>query len=130
MTVKLTLSQIESLLTENEDGSVTGVCRWSSNQEPRELDLSWEFWKYEADSYQEDNEGILIPGLGTVTTVDSYGGEGEGDRYWVVVKVEMEDGSGTRWFRKDGWYASYVGGSFDGDMIETSPKEKTVVVYE
>lgn len=60
--------------------------------------------------------------------VTSYGGEGEGDQYWMVISVS--DGKTTRFFRKDGWYASYDGGYLDGDTREVKPAERMVVFYE
>lgn len=64
----------------------------------------------------------------TGKVVSSYGGEGEGDQYWMVVSVS--DGETTRYFRKDGWYASYDGGYLDGETYEVAPKEKLVTYYE
>jgi hypothetical protein len=58
----------------------------------------------------------------------TYGGEGKGDEYWVVISIT--DGTVTRYFRKDGWYASYTGGELDGDTREVTPQERTVVFYE
>lgn len=74
----------------------------------------------------EGNEGTLDGWTGKV--VSAFGGEGEGDQYWMVVSVS--DGETTRYFRKDGWYASYDGGYLDGDVYEVAPKEKVVVFYE
>jgi hypothetical protein len=57
-----------------------------------------------------------------------YGGEGQGDEYWMVVSIS--DGKTARFFRKDGWYASYDGGYLDGKTYEVTPKEKLVTYYE
>jgi hypothetical protein len=64
----------------------------------------------------------------TGEVVSSYGGEGQGDQYWMVVSVS--DGETTRYFRKDGWYASYDGGYLDGDTYEVKPVERLVKFYE
>jgi hypothetical protein len=53
---------------------------------------------------------------------------GEGDRYYLVVSVS--DGNTIRYFRKDGYYASYDGGYLDGEVQEVSPVERVVVYYE
>ncbi len=58
----------------------------------------------------------------------SYGGEGQGNAYWMV--ISLSDGITTRYFRKDGWYASYDGGHLDGETYEVNPVKKTVVFYE
>jgi len=64
----------------------------------------------------------------TAELVAEYGGEGQGDQYWVV--ISLSDGKTTRYFRKDGWYASYSGGELDGDTYEVTPQERMVVFYE
>lgn len=85
---------------------------------------AWQYWKIEVGTTP-----VEVEGLGKVSCADEYGGQGQGDDYWVVVKVEFPDGS-VRYFRKDGYYQSYSGGSLDGDMYEVFPKEKKVTVYE
>lgn len=57
-----------------------------------------------------------------------YGGEGRGEAYWMVISVS--DGVTTRYFRKDGYYASYDGGYLDGDTYEVTPRSRQVVFYE
>jgi hypothetical protein len=64
--------------------------------------------------------------LGQVETVDQYGGEGEGDEYWIVVYFPKFD----TYIRVDGWYASYDGGNLDGSPYIVVPKQKTITVYE
>jgi hypothetical protein len=64
----------------------------------------------------------------TAKRIAEYGGEGQGDDYWVVISIT--DGETTRYFRKDGWYASYDGGSLDGETYEVKPVEKLVTFYE
>lgn len=59
-----------------------------------------------------------------VTTIDSFGGEGQGDSMWVVVKV------GSQFFRKNGYYASHYGTDWDGDFSEVTPQQKTITVWE
>ncbi len=81
---------------------------------------AWQEAKYNGGKYTRD-------GL-TAERVAEYGGEGDGDQYWVV--ISLSDGLTTRHFRKDGWYASYDGGYLDGDTSEVKPVEKTVVFYE
>lgn len=84
----------------------------------------------EFDSFYEIKYGSggHVPGLGEVKYVDDYGGEGQGDDYWVVFSVTGHDV--TRHFRMEGWYQSYAGGEFDGDLKEVTPKEKVVTVWE
>jgi hypothetical protein len=82
----------------------------------------WKEVKYEAGS-----DPVTVDGF-TAKVEDQYGGEGQGEQHWVVISVS--DGETTRYFRKDGWYASYDGGYLDGDTSEVTPREKTIVVYE
>lgn len=83
------------------------------------------FW--DAICYEIPNEGIDSNGI-HVEHVESFGGEGQGDTAWVVVKATR--GDEVKFFRKDGYYASYDGFTWDGAFAEVTPKEKTVTVYE
>jgi len=65
----------------------------------------------------------------TATLVEDFGGEGQGDEYWIVVRLIFPDGV-DRLVRKDGWYASYDGGYLDGDLREVQPVERMVTFYE
>jgi hypothetical protein len=80
----------------------------------------WQELKYEGGEGTRDGW--------TGKKVADHGGEGEGDQYWMV--VSLSDGTDTRYFRMDGWYASYHGGELDGDVYEVRPQERVVVVYE
>jgi hypothetical protein len=81
---------------------------------------AWSWIKYEGGKGTRN-------GL-TAERVAEYGGEGDGDQYWVVISIS--DGLTTRHFRKDGYYASYDGGYLDGDTSEVKPVEKLVTFYE
>lgn len=59
--------------------------------------------------------------------VDEYGGEGQGDDYWVVISFEKE-GQVSYW-KFQGHYASYYGSELD-TVFEVKPEQKMVVVYE
>lgn len=82
---------------------------------------AWSYVKYEV------NETYTLDGLTAKREAD-YGGEGQGDQYWVVVSIS--DGLTTRYFKRNGWYASYNGGYLDGPTEEVKPKQKTITVYE
>lgn len=82
---------------------------------------AWHEAKYEGS--EESFDGL------TAKVVKEYGGEGQGDQYWMV--VSLSDGETTRYFRKDGYYSSYGdGGNLDGNTYEVNPQEKVVVFYE
>lgn len=84
---------------------------------------TWFVWKYETPS-----EGVPVAGLGTVFLEKEYGGESQGEEYWMVLRVV--NGDSTRFFRIDGYYVSFDGGNFDGPFHEVSPIEKLVTYYE
>lgn len=64
----------------------------------------------------------------TAQLVAEYGGEGQGEDFWVV--ISLADEATTRYFRMDGWYASYDGGELDGEPYEVRPQERVVTFYE
>jgi hypothetical protein len=87
-------------------------------------DIEGEFWYEGSYSF---NKGYTYQGI-TITSPASYGGEGQGDELWVV--FALTDGTDTRYFRKDGYYASYDGGAWDGDFREVTPQDRLVTFYE
>jgi hypothetical protein len=60
--------------------------------------------------------------------VEDFGGEGQGDSRHVV--FSLTDGTNTRYFRKDGFYASYDGSTWDGEFREVMPIDRVVTFYE
>lgn len=70
--------------------------------------------------YVKDNEeigGLLF------TQVDQKGGEGEGDEYFFVLKVEDVEKTQTAFIRFDGYYTSYDGTTFENnDFTVVEPK--------
>lgn len=65
----------------------------------------------------------------TVSVAEDFGGEGMGDVMYLVLMVKNPDGT-IQYFRKDGYYVSYDGGTWDGDFREVKPQQKTITVYE
>lgn len=85
-------------------------------------------WGTLAEELEWGEGSVHLPEIGTVEKVTGHGGEGEGDSYWIIVSVT--DAAGVkRLFRRDGWYASYQGGYYDGDTEEVEAFEKTVTRY-
>jgi hypothetical protein len=60
--------------------------------------------------------------------VEDFGGEGQGDSRYVV--FSLTDGTDTRFFRKDGYYASYDGSTWDGEFREVKAIDRVVTFYE
>lgn len=80
-------------------------------------ELAWAFDKPKA-----------IEGLGEVLVVENHGGEGQGDERWVVFKVTNDEGE--FYYRKDGYYASYDGSTWDGSFGQVQKTERLVTFYE
>ena len=71
----------------------------------------------------DDGETLVIDGA-AVRFVDNFGGEGQGNDFWVVLSVE-KDGV-VRYVKNDGWYTSYNGGNFDSaEGVEVFPYKET-----
>lgn len=89
----------------------------------KENDLIWE--DLEDVLYSKSTE---LP-QGTLTFVDQFGGEGQGDTYWIIVKLTEPDGTET-FYRRNGWYQSHYGYELDGptDIVEQAEKVITVWV--
>jgi uncharacterized protein YlxP (DUF503 family) len=63
--------------------------------------------------------------LGKVNVVASYGGEGQGETYYVVYHFVDHD----KYIRINGFYSSYNGADFDNAPYEVTPQQKTITVY-
>lgn len=56
--------------------------------------------------------------------VSSFGGEGQGDDLWIVIKI------GDQFFKKSGYYNSWDGGAYDGELFEVEPVQVTRTEYQ
>lgn len=94
-----------------------------------EGESGWYFWKYEADQVV----GHEVPGVGRVRVIEAVGGgEGSGEEMYLIFSVVPEGGYAwkTRFFRKDGYYASFDGSNWDGAFYEVEPTKHTVTIYQ
>lgn len=67
------------------------------------------------------------PQVGASEVVERYGGEGQGETYYVVRYFRDHD----VYLRADGVYTSYEGVEWGWeDVREVKPKQKTITVYE
>ena len=122
----MNLHELESTLTEHEI-SYDYVWKYGPDKGKTETMtdvFDWSYWMHETPA-----EGVDIPGVGHVSREAQHGGEGEGDQAWVVLRIEHEDGQ-TKYYRKDGYYASFDGMYFDADFTEVTPTPKTITVYK
>jgi hypothetical protein len=82
-------------------------------------------------TWAELGDPIAVPGLGIVSSVENFGGLGGAGEYaWFVLRISPEDGSEPFLVRKEGYYASYDGSTWDGAFEIVEPREKTITVYE
>jgi hypothetical protein len=80
----------------------------------------------------EGADGTYEPLDLSFMVIDQYGGEGQGDTYWVIFTVTDNQSKQTGTFKLDGWYASYHGHEFHDyfDFYEVQQVEKTILVWE
>ena len=89
--------------------------------------------KKERERFQElinDGYGSDTIGDYTINIEEQFGGEEQGSSYWVVFSASKD--YETRYFKLDGWYASYVGFEFDDylSFYEVEQVEKVIKVWE
>lgn len=86
----------------------------------------WYTWKYASKAAP-----VQLDDLGTVEVVESEGGgEGEGEHVHIVFRVTFPSGD-VRYFKKEAYYASYDGITWDdGDFFEVAGHAKVVTLYE
>lgn len=110
---------------------------------------NWQAYAGENYDYEEDDGYSLLENSGVweallgYTSKEATDGEltakfvatqGDGlahdsETYFVV--LSLSDGVQTRYFKRDGWYASYDGGHLEeGENSEVFPKTKSVTVFE
>lgn len=93
------------------------------NQNGKGSDWWWGECAYELAQDTPIPEGSFV-----AKCVEDFGGEGQGDQRYVVFEIISADG--VQYFRKDGYYSSFEGTTWDGDFAEVRPVEKTITVYE
>lgn len=64
----------------------------------------------------EEGDADAVLSVGYAESVDSYGGEGQGDDLWFVIKI------GDQHFQMSGYYSSNCGGTWDDGFEEVIPE--------
>lgn len=77
---------------------------------------------------KHENVSFVVDGY-TFAFQEDFGGEGQGDDYWVVFSVTKEDYS--EFYKVPGWYASHHGGELEVEnTYAVQPVEKVITVWE
>lgn len=63
---------------------------------------------------------------------EQFGGEGQGDNYWIVFSVaNLANASDVVYYQVPGWYQSHNGSELEWDnMFEVKSVQKTINVWE
>lgn len=88
-------------------------------QKIQEYKISWDDLGYDEVRWENYD-------FGKVENVDDYGGEGQGETFYVVYHFIDHD----VYIKIDGWYQSYNGAEFETAPFEVRPVEKMVIFYE
>lgn len=81
-------------------------------------------WKTNGHSAEDE-----LTELHGITVIDQEGGEGEGDHYHIVFKIERKGYEDT-YIKYVGHYSSWDGTEWYDTFNVVRPKEITVTVYE
>lgn len=98
-----------------------------SNYATYEIENAGLNWEHLADGGEGHMDAALLKGEAVLVEVmaSKEGDYDEGaSTVWVIVKV------GDQYFKKEGWYASYDGSTWDGSLSEVRPQTKTIMVWE
>ena len=117
---KLNYQQIAALIEEMATGEIDiSEDRWMHEDVPMSLNQIDD----SDDGYERLKE--IYTQFGTIEISDDFGGEGQGDDYWLVYHFVDHD----VYIKFEGWYASSVGSEFN-EKYEVSPEQVTVTQYK
>src|SRR6266404_8450601 len=121
----LNASEVADLLL-NHFGGIASDISWHGVQEG----LTMGVWSSARGEYDPPNN--VVPGLGTVTLEEHFGGEGQGDHAHLVFRVHCltDTEEWLKYYQVDGYYSSYEGTDWDGDLYQVTPRQKTITVFE
>ena len=88
----------------------------------------WEASGWDSWAERDTDTPVDVEGLGMVSVVTSYGGEGQGDDYYMIFYVDA--GEWEQHYKLDGYYSSYDGGEYQGPLCKTYPVVREVTFWE
>lgn len=95
----------------------------TANGEETYFGEAWGEFREEIEWISKD-QTVSLPS-GEATFVDSFGGEGKGEEYWIIFKV------GDELFKVDGYYSSWDGVSWENsEVYKVKPVEVIVIEYQ
>lgn len=104
---------------DDEDAELWGELSWTLSRTTQ--------YNPQTQKHEPVEPKNVIRGV-TIKCLEDFGGMDMGSERYVV--FSMTDETGTRYFRKDGFYQSHYGTDWDGEFREVRPVEKTITVYE
>lgn len=119
--MSITAKQFEAIL---DAGIPYEYTTWKNEKAQAEYN-NHNFW-----SEGEDADPVDLDDTHTAKfLIGETGGEGSAEYIWQVWQVTDTDGD-VQYFRKTGYYMSYDGCTWDGDLEEVEPFEKTVTDWK
>lgn len=120
----VTVKEVEVALLEHAQGVIKDS---NINYYSRSNEDYWEWW------YNRASEEFVV-GLGVVEVEDrdKLSSDDDGEKF-LVLKVTSYNEFGKpneRTFKKDGYYSSYDGATWDGRFDEVKKTTKTITVWE
>ena len=102
------------------------------------LNTEHKYTGYSGNEYQSEGKFIIRDGSNfeyeghKFTHEDGFGGEGQGDNFWIVFSVtNLADSGDVVYYKVPGWYQSHYGSELEwGSLFEVSRREKTIMVWE
>lgn len=117
----MTLQDIKNALNDDQVGQKPD---WRDKTKMREIT------GYDGVGLLRDEEASFTVDKYVFSPEESFGGEGQGDDYWVVFSVS-EEGEPKKFYKIPGWYASHHGGELEvSNTFEVKAVQKTITVWE
>lgn len=116
------IKELKTWLTENIDNESARIFFKSDFPDINDPDLNPNWYEDEVIDFAN----VLKEKQISYKEVDSYGGEGQGDDFWVI--VEFSSGDTKVNVKFDGWYQSYNGSEYT-EWFFVKPKKVSVVEW-
>lgn len=91
-----------------------------------QFDRDINYYNHDDTHYSDfENDDYVIE-----SEIDEFGGEGQGDEYWVVSRIQNKRTGESFFIKFDGYYSSWEGSDFsNNDWNVVAPKEVKVVQW-